>query len=298
VSRRDKPGRLARVDARLVPVLARLLRRTGNGARRVSGVAGPPGRWMARWSRRNPTVATALVAVAAAGVLFLATGGDFHHAVAPAPPVPAVVLPGNSLGPVAGQPVSAYLTAADQRRSDLDTSRSSSVTAIVDFNSYLNGVAAESVLSNLPDVHITQAYVRAPSVRGTVHALAISPTADLDASLSQLAAQAQQFLDLYHRYVRLEHRNPSPAVVEQVNANADRAAQARVDVAGISPDFGCVFAVEVAGPPGELRSLAARPDVRVLDPAPSNVPDADLLVVPLEPQVQGIVPTLDFADPY
>jgi hypothetical protein len=294
-------GRLARIDARVMPALARAVRAAGRGVAAAARLAGPPGRWAARWSRRNPTIAFAIVAVLAAAGLIVTTGGDTHHAVAPAPPAPSVVLPGNTLGPAQGQLVSAYLAEAAQRRSDLDTSRAAEVTAVVDLNSYLNASAAQQLLDNLPDVTVVLVYARAaPPAAGRIHALSIPAGSDMGAVLDALATQARQFLALYHRYERQNQVAPSQRIATQIAANADRAAQAQVDSVGVGSSVACVFAMEVSGPPSELRSLSQRPDVRVLDPAPSNVPVSRLMIVPLEPQVQvqDQAPVPDFAQSY
>ncbi|MBV9487269.1 MAG: hypothetical protein JO246_14575 [Frankiaceae bacterium] len=295
----ERPGRLARIDDRLIPRFAGAIRATARAAGRVGRLTGPVGRGAARWGRRNPTIATALVAVVAAVVLIVITGGDTRHPIAPAPPVASVVLPGNTLGPAQGQEVSTYLSEAEQRRSDLDASQAARVTAIVDLQSYLNASATEQLFTNLPDITVDQVYARSPQPNGRVHAIPLSAGSDLSVVLTSVTTQARDFLTLFHRYVREERTSPSAAVFQQIQANRARAAQARLDVAGVGASVGCVFAVEVTGPPGELRSLSTQPDVRILDPAPSNVSVEDLMVVPLLPEVQsGPVPVLEFAQPY
>jgi hypothetical protein len=51
----------------------------------------------------------------------------------------------------------------------------------------------------------------------------------------------------------------------------------------------------VDGPAGQLLALSRRSDVRVVDPAPPAATLDQLMVVPLEPQVTGIVPQLQFS---
>lgn len=291
-----QPGRLARIDARLVPRLARAIRGVGGGVRRLGRVGGRPRRWLGRAARRNPTITTAVVAVAVAAALIVATGGDQHHAVAPAPLNPQLVLPGNQLGPATGEPVSTYLAAVAQRAGELPGTNAPAVTAVVDFTSYLTAAAAESVVAGQTGVQATRAFVRVPPPQAAqVHAVSLTTGSDLALDLSRLAATARQIVVSYRKHVALANAHPSVKNVQVVTEYAALARQAKIDTAGLSATAGCVFALEVSGPPAQLEALAKQPDVRVLDPAPSSVSPADLVVVPLEPQVTGVVPAPHFA---
>jgi hypothetical protein len=236
------------------------------------------------------------VAVAVAATLILTTGGDLHHGVAPAPPNAQLVLPGNQLGPASGEQVSTYLAAVAERAGDLPGSTAASITAVVDFNSYLTAAAAQSVLAGQPGIQALQAFVRVPPPQpGQVHAVALVSGSDLSLELSRLAATARQIVISYRKHVALAKAHPSAKNVQVVTAYAALARQAKIDMTGISATGGCVFALEVSGPPGQLEQLAKQPDVRVLDPAPSSVSTSDLMVVPLEPQVTNVVPAPHFA---
>jgi hypothetical protein len=297
MSGRDRPSRLVRLDARIVPGLAASMRAVGNGGRRLGAATGAPGRLLVRLTRRSPTITAALVSVVAATALILATGGDQHHAVAPAAPNPEVVLPGNELGPIAGQPVSTYLAAAQQRREQLPLSTSNAVTAVVDLQSYLTAAAVTGVVAGLDGLRVTRAFARAaPPANGDVHAITLMPGDDLADQLTELRASAHQVAVNYRKRVAIAKAHPTVQNGQVVNAYADIARQARVDEVGLGAASRCVFALEVTGPPTELQLLAKQPDVRVLDPAPSTVAQADLMIVPLEPQVTGTVPALEFAD--
>jgi hypothetical protein len=241
-------------------------------------------------------VSAAAVAVIAAAVLIITTGGDDHEAVAPPPPNPQVALPGNQLGPSSGEQVSAYLAAAQGRRSDLAVSKAPTATAVVDFNGYLTAAAASSELSGRAGVHATRAFVRvAPPQNGPIHTVTLSSGSDLAVDVIRLASDAHRVVVNYRKAVARAKTDPTAANVQVVTDYAQTARESKVDSFGIGATQACVFALEVTGPPAQLNKLAAQPDVRVLDPAPSTVAAADLMIVPLEPQVTGVVPPLEFA---
>jgi hypothetical protein len=297
VSGEARPGRLARLDARLVPSLAGAVRGTGRGLHRLLGATGPPGRWLARTSRSYPIVVTAVAAVAVTAALLLTTGGDDHQAVAPAPPNPAVVLPGNQLGPTAGEPVSTYLAAAQQRRSELSVSKAPKATAVMDFSGYLTASAALSEISGRRGLQVDAVFVRvAPPRSGPIHTVTLAPGADLSTALTRVAANAHRVVVNYRKAVARAKSDPTAANVQVVTDYAQIAREARTDAIGIGASQGCVFAMEITGPPAELLALARRPGVRVVDPAPPTVSVADLMIVPLEPQVVRVVPPLEFSD--
>lgn len=286
---------MARLDRSVLPRMAGALRRVGRAGRRMAAATGRPGRALSHAARRNVTITTAVVAVALAAGLIVATGGDRHHSVAPAPPNPQTVLPGGQLGPAAGQQASAYIAMAQQREAQLDVSRSSEVTAVVDLNGYLTSAAVSSVLSQLPGVTLSRAFARAaPPAAGGVHTVTAT-VADLGAQLAQIRHSAHLLVLEYQRRVAIAQQAPTPHNERIVRQYAAIARQARADAAGIGPTADCVFALVVTGPPHELRRLAGRADVRVLDPAPQGVATQDLMIVPLEPQTVGAVAPLQFA---
>jgi hypothetical protein len=297
VSRKERPGPLARLDGRAVPMLARALRRVGRGGRRLGGATGPPGRLVARLVRREPTVAAAVIAVLVAVVLIVATGGDGQHSVAPSAPRPTASLPGDQLGPAAGQQVSAYLAVARQRRALLaGEATTHPVTAVVDFIGYLTPPAVTNVLQRVDGLTVSRAFVRAaPPADADVHTISLSAGSDLAADIGAQQADARSVLRNYHKLVAYAHKHPSGRTRSLVKAYAEQGRQAQVDATGIGPSAGCVFALVVSGPPAQLERLAVDPEVRVLDPDPADVPVNQLMIVPLEPQVSTAVEPLTFA---
>lgn len=286
---------LRRLDAALVPRLAAVLRGIGYAGRGLARATGRPGAAVGRLARRNPTFTTAVVAVVVAAGLIAATGGDRHHAVAPAPPDPQQVLPADQLGPTPGDTVANYRAAAQQRLSELTTATAGRLTAVVDFNSYLTAPAVASVLSGLPDVVVSQAYARvAPPASGGVHAIALGPSSDLALELTRVSRFEHRIVVNYRKRVALANQHPTAANLQVVSNYATVAAQAKTEARAIGANVGCVFALTASGPASQLKTLAARSDVRILDPAPPNVAAADLMVVPLEPQVTDVVPVLSF----
>jgi hypothetical protein len=290
-----RPGRLSRLDAALVPRLGGMIRRIGRAGRRVAGATGPPGRFVARLARRNPTLTAAVVAVAVASGLIVGTGGDQQHAVAPPPLNPQQVLPGNQLGPTSGETVASYEAAAKQRLSELSTSQVGELAAVVDFRSYLTAPAVASVIRGEPGVRLTQAFTQiAPPADGAVHVIPLGPTTDLGVALTTLAAQERKFVRAYRRGVARARTNVTPESLAFIETNRPVAQEAKLAAVGIGANVGCVFAVTVTGPPAQLTALARQGDVRILDPAPPNVASADLRIVPLEPLDTDIVQDLRF----
>lgn len=288
---------LVRLDERVVPRLGGALRGVGTAGRRGAAATGAPGRFIGRAVRRNPTITTAVATVAGAAVLLVATGGDHHRAVAPVRPSLAEALPGDVLGPTAGDSASTYLGVAQQRLKTIAASATPlPVTAVVDFTGYLTPAAVDSELSGLDGVQVIRAFVRvAPPATGAVHTVTLLSGSDLGTDVALLQAQAHTIVVNYGKRVAIAKADPSVANEQVVTEYADEARQAKIDAAGIGLTSGCVFALVVTGPASQLEQLGALPDVRVLDPAPPTVPREDLMIVPLEPQVLTTVTPLDFA---
>ncbi len=287
---------LRRLDERLVPAIGQLLRGTGRAASAGAEAAGRPGRMLARGVRRFGVSIAAVILVAAAALLITLTGGDERSPVRPNPSSVVPPLSGQRLGPVAGSSVSSYLNAAKGRFQQLDALPASQpVTAIVDLTGYLTPQAVTASLLR-PGLRIRDAFARVPTVaNAAIHTLAVASARDLASSLSAARAAAQAVVKQYRGELAAESRRPSSTLESQISAAAGLAAQAGVDARGLGPTCGCVFALVVSGPVGQLSSLAASSDVRVLDPAPPATPLSQLMVVPLEPQVTGTVPQVQFA---
>jgi hypothetical protein len=248
-------------------------------------------------SRRNPTITATVAILVAAAVLIVATGGDHHHAVAPNGTSQSQTLPGEEIGPTAGEQVSAYLAAAHKRTSTLAASATTlPVTAVVDLTGYLTPAAVTSELGGLAGVQVIRAFARvAPPATGDVHTVTLMPGSDLASDLTLVSAQAQALVVNYRQRVAIAKAHPTAANEEVVTTYAGEAQQAKIDAAGIGATSACVFALVVTGSARALERLAGQPDVRVLDPAPPTVPRSSLMIVPLEPQVTGTVSPLAFA---
>jgi hypothetical protein len=201
------------------------------------------------------------------------------------------------LGPTAGQPVAGYLTTAQGRLKAMTVSGSTSkVTAVVDLSGYLTAAALNSQLSGLTGVQVIRAFARvAPPADGDIHTITVAANSDLAADIDAVQAEAQTVVVNYRKRVAIAAADPSSANEAVVAAYADAARQAKIDASGIGATAGCVFAMVVTGPADQLERLATSSDVRVVDPAPSSVPQQALMIVPLEPQTIGTVPPLEFA---
>lgn len=295
-------GWLAQVDDRAVPALGRGLRgigRAGRGAGAALGRAtGPAGRWVRGFAGRQPTVLAALALVAAAAILWVATGGNHPKSLRP---LPAAVLPppaGGALGPDVGVSVDSYLAAAAQRRQQIVAlPPDQQLGAVVDLNGYLSPTAISSLLAAEPNVAIESGYARvAPPQNADVHVLTVGVGGDLAAQLAQDQHTARRLLSRYALAVEARAAHPLNRRVRDLVATLDpQVPAARIDAKGLGPDCGCVFALVVTGPVGELERIAGLTDVRVLDPAPPGSSIDNLRIVPLEPQVTDVVEPLQFA---
>lgn len=299
---RSGRGRLARVDDRAVPALGSGLRGIGRAGRGVgaalSRATGPVGRWAGGFSRRQPTVVAAFVIVVAAAVLWVATGGNHPKSVRPLPSAVVPPLTGGALGPEVGSTVDSYLVAAAQRRQQIEALPSGQqLGAVIDLNGYLSPKAISTVLAAVPDVEIERGWARvAPPQNADVHVLTVGVGGGLAAQLAQAQRSARQLLSSYALAVEARAAHPlNPRVRDLVATKEPQVPAARVDAKGLGPACGCVFALVVTGPVGELEQIAGLTDVRVLDPAPPGTSIDSLRVVPLEPQVTDVVEPLQFA---
>jgi hypothetical protein len=286
------------LDQRLVPRLGGALRRIGGAGRRTTESTGAPGQVVGRLVRREPVITAAVVVVAAAAVLLAATGGDLHRAVKPTSTVASSPpLPNDVLGPTAGQPVAGYLATAQSRLKAMTAGGSAGqVTAVVDLSGYLTAAALGAQLDGLTGVQLIRAFARvAPPADGDIHTITVIANRDLAVDLDEVQAEARTVVANYRKRVAIAAADPSAANKAVVSAYAGEARQAKVDASGIGAGAGCVFAMVVTAAPDQLERLATSPDVRVLDPAPSSVPQQALMIVPLEPQTIGTVPPLEFA---
>jgi hypothetical protein len=289
-------GVLRRLDDRVVPALGNLLRGTGRAARRTVALTGSPGRAVGRAVSRFPVATAAVVMIAAAAALISTTGGDERSAVRPKPSTVVPSALDQRLGPAPGASVASYLAAARLRLQQLGALPAGQrVTAIVDLTAYLTPQAAATSLTR-PGLTIRHAFARVPGVAtAPIHTLNPSSPAGIGPALAAAHGEAQAYLRQYRAEVLAESQHPSPRLEAAIRAARARVAQAAIDARELTPTCGCVFALLVDGPAGQLLSLSRSPDVRAVDPAPPAAPVDQLMVVPLEPQVTGVVPQPEFA---
>ncbi|HWC35159.1 MAG TPA: hypothetical protein VG650_10065 [Mycobacteriales bacterium] len=293
-----KPGGpLAGLDSRALPVVARLLRGAGRAGRAVAGPDGALGRRIGPWVRRDPVIAVALACVAFAAILISVTGGDDKGAVRPPGHAGPRLSSAHLLGPTTGSTVASYQAQASQRRGSLDQlAASQPLVAVVDLAAYVTPEAVDQLLAGTPGLAVVRGFARVPPpLDADVHVLLPSNQTDLAAGLSAAQQDAAQIALRYERELSRSITNPSTKLSEKVAAGAAQAAAARVDASGLGPSCGCVFAVVVMGPVGQLEQLAHQDAVRILDPAPVSATLSSLMIVPVEPQVTDTVPALSFA---
>jgi hypothetical protein len=293
-SRRE---RLAGLDARIVPVVAAGIRGLNAGLLAIAGSKGRVGRRVVPWIRREPVIVVALFSVAFAAVLLAVTGGDSKTAVKPSSVSSGPLLTDGRLGPATGGTVSKYVDTASQRRTALDDlSSTQRVNAVVDLTGYLTAGAVDQLLAATPGIDLLRGFARvSPPAQAPIHVLITSPQAGLAAGLGSAHDSAQAVALHYEHELDRALEHPSTQLQEKLQAGAVTAAVARVDAQGLASGCGCVFALVVRGSVAQLEQLAQAAAVRVLDPAPAKASLASLMIVPLEPQVTGTVPALDFA---
>jgi hypothetical protein len=289
-------GRLRHLDDRVMPALSRGLRAPGRLARAGVGATGTPGRTAAGVVRRFPVAIAAVGLIVLATALIVVTGGDHRGAVRPKASTVVPALTGQRLGPVTGTSVAAYTSTARLRLQQISSLPGNQrVTAVVDLTGYLSPRAFGSSLV-VPGVSIIHAFARVPTSRqAAIHTLNPKSAAGLAPALAAARSAAETVLTRYQAEVTTEARKPSAQLEAAISAGTAAASAARLDARGLGPTCRCVFALLVSGPATQLLRLASHPDVRVMDPAPPGTPLRELMVVPLEPQVSGTVPPLQFA---
>jgi hypothetical protein len=289
---------LARLDDHAVPALAAGLRTLGRAGRRLAGATGPAGRWLSGFSRRQPTIVVAAVSVVVAAVLLGITGGDRTRAVRPVASSVVPPLTSDALGPTPGMTVAAYLQQAGLRRQQLAAlPPGQRLAAVVDLTGYLTPQAVATELSAQPQVQVLRAFARvAPPANAPLHVLTLGVGGTVSQQLATDRDAARQVLSRFRLALAASAAHPASARLRQlIAAEQPQVPAARVDARSLGPACGCIFALLVAGPAAQLQQVAGLTDVRVLDPAPPSSSAARLMVVPLEPQVTGVVEPLQFA---
>lgn len=255
---------LARLDDRVLPVLARALAR------------------LVGWRRAR---AAALAAAVAAAVIL---GGAGVWLTGSSAPAPVSVDPSGIavLGPATGESLQAYAQQASSRLAAMLRAHDPSTYAVIDFAGY---ETAGQVAVATHGLLLPLAYVRArvPGVATAVYPVRVAGAAELPAELTALAARSRVEAIDEGQVAKLPG-----AVLPAGKAAVLRAriAGLRAEAAVFGPNCGCVFAVIVYGSPSALTRLAREPSVRFVDPAPSYVGFAGLAVQWVLPETTGRFP--------
>ncbi|MBV9293782.1 MAG: hypothetical protein JO222_15175 [Frankiales bacterium] len=287
---------LRRLDDRWLPRWAGTARRLTGRLRRPPG----PTRQLTRSAfEREPALAGSIASVLVAALLVAVLGGDrtadrgsaatpvVEPSLPPAPPALSAVI-----GPARGASVATYLVRAAYDLRHFGDIGSGRVTfALVDLRSYSNPGDLATVFDG---VQVTQVYARVPSPLPTgVHKLPLHSLDGLAASMRGIALLTRTGVRNYRialKALRAGHSSRGQVRVYHQRLRAQRVeARAYANPAGCR----CVFAVVVQAGIDRLAALARLPAVRVVDPAPPEVPLGGLTFCPLQPQVTTTVPAVD-----
>ncbi|GAA3389901.1 hypothetical protein [Cryptosporangium minutisporangium] len=237
----------------------RVLPRLGRGARRLS---------------RSWTALVTLVLVV--GLVVVAYRAGTRTA-----PVDYTVGNVPRVGPVDGQQVDAYRSDASGELGGLPAG--TAVWALVGLAEYQRPAALPTLLSGY-SVSRVVARVPLPDVQTQLVTLVVDRLAvDVPAGMQRTAAAKEQ----------------EASTAESAAASADDAELARVHTAGAALErreaaayrelCACVYAAVVRATPEQLRALAERPGIRVVDPAPEVSRLDRATFVPLLPEQSGTV---------
>jgi hypothetical protein len=252
--------------------MSQVLARLARGARRIGG----------RLRRLRPLTIVALVLVV------VVAGTETWRATRPAPPPPEI---GSTVrvGVRDGDSVPAY---AAQSRAELAALRADHpVYALVSLSGYVNPAGLATLVHEAPAVAPLYAYARVPLPDRQTELVRLAATnlpdgliaamgsvaerkdADAATSTAQASTQTDPHLQALYR---------SDAVLDRAEAAAYRSGCA------------CVYALVVRAVPAALVTLAGRPGVRIVDPAPEVVePGRTVFVAPLPEQVDRVTPPPD-----
>jgi hypothetical protein len=212
-------------------------------------------------------------------------------AVVQAPPGPAGIPAARTLGPAAGEQVSAYLqTAAASLAAAERGSTGGTRVALMSFGSYRTAAQAAAMLSG---VGVLRVYLAAGRDAAQLPVNLDSADADLRAEL------ARSFTRIAQERLREEQSFTSLAASITVSTQQDRdfrdqyvafARTTGVEARSYARGCACVYAAVVTGTPGQLRALRARAGVRVVQAAAAGMAISELQVLPLLPETKGAVP--------
>ncbi len=281
---------LRAIDDRYLPRAARRLHALLAWAAGVGGSAAAGARTGFDVLRTRPQVsAPLLVAAVVAGVAVAVLG---HHDSA-APQHSSVVPPGGfnytTLGPAPGQPVSQYLQQARTRLSQVAKGGPDATTvAIVDLTGYRT---PQDVIRLFTGEKVTQVHFRArvPGVTTRPHVAAVSGTDQVPSVLDRSGQVEASTAASLLRYAGTLPTT-APALTQQRNLLLQQAEVARAESVRLTATCPCVFAVVVQAPVRQLQAVAARPGVRLVDPAPAGSAPGSVGFVPLAPEVTTTVP--------
>jgi hypothetical protein len=184
----------------------------------------------------------------------------------------APITGGQRLGPEAGEPVAGYLTRAAASLPAGDSPR----WALVQLDSYLT---PESAAELVRGVRLAKVVLRVPMPRVQTALITRDlpgqrSAAELTAALRSASAD------------RLAASRSAPA--------GRREAIAAAEATRLREGCACVLALLVFGDPGALRTIAARPGIRVVDAAIPDTPIQELAISPLLPeQIEVVGPVPD-----
>jgi hypothetical protein len=269
------PDFLNRLDRWVLPPIGRALARLGRGARRLRAV---------RIGAVVVSLAVVLVAVYAAG----------RSPAANNTPSGAIV----SLGVQPGGSIPDYVTTSRAKlraviAGNPTTTRAPEFYALVSFSAYLPPDRLTSVLAG-PPLQVTNVFMRVPSkfqtaiIKINAFTLPQDVTRAMAATATEKAHDVQDFEMLYAQVKGSTAEDETLRATYRLGATV--AASEEVAYRG---DCACVYAAVVYATPAALGALAARPDVRVVEPAPAQQLLDRAVFRPPFPDQDGLAPGSD-----
>jgi hypothetical protein len=274
---------LRSLDDRFLPVAATRARR----AARVLERAGTRGRGVAdavmRVLRERPVISGVLL-LAIVGAI-VATAVTEHR---PTSTSTTRSVRFADVGPSAGVRAEDYVAATHRRLDRLSAGDGRETYAVVDFSGYVTVATAGQAVNGMG---VFRAYFRAvvPGVQTQPHTALVRSMSEVASSIASTATVERSAAESFQK---LAGAIPTRTSIEkQVRDTYARQAQiAAVEGRALTPTCACVYALVVHGTVADLKALARRPGVRVVDPAPAGIPLEGLAVVPLLPEITGAMP--------
>jgi hypothetical protein len=264
---------LARLDAKVVPRLAR-------GLNRVSFVA--------RGARVPPlTVVAGLLALTVVGTAIWRSTRPEPGSQGSSP---------TWVGVHDGDSVPGYLESSRARLAELTTQAPDRPTlALVSFAAYLTPDQVAAVVARVPELATVMAYARVPLPGRQTERVSLAANRLPGDLVSAMVAVANRKDGEARSNESLSSQQP-PGSPQTVYASS--AEVARAEAAGFRVACGCVFALLVRATPVALTALSRQPEVRAVDPA-ADVPNPDdaVFVAPLPEQTDRVEPPVDDALP-